>query len=103
MPAPASAIGRIVPPLLTGTTNRGADSPVHYSHSIILSNGNAVISQCKFFLLTTKNRLADPSEICALESKREFGRFAIRSVSATIGIDRSIFEIRSDETSLARP
>jgi hypothetical protein len=37
-----------------------------------------------------KNRLADPSEICALDFKHEFGRSAACSVSATIGIDRSI-------------
>jgi DNA-binding transcriptional LysR family regulator len=35
-------------------------------------------------------RLPDPSEICALEFKAEFLRFEIRSVSATIGIDRLI-------------
>jgi hypothetical protein len=36
----------------------------------------------------TKNRLADPSEICALEFKEEFRRSALCSVSATIGINR---------------
>ncbi|ESW87697.1 hypothetical protein X772_11580 [Mesorhizobium sp. LSJC280B00] len=40
-----------------------------------------------------KNRLPDPSEICALEFKGEFRRFKICSVSATIGIDWSIFDI----------
>jgi hypothetical protein len=39
----------------------------------------------------TKNRLTDPSKIRALDFKQEFRRFAICSVSATIGIDRSIF------------
>jgi len=38
-----------------------------HSHSIILDHGNALIFQRKFFLRTTKYRLADPSEICALE------------------------------------
>jgi hypothetical protein len=41
-----------------------------------------------------KNRLADPSEIYALDFKHEFRRSAIGSVSATIGVDRSIFDIR---------
>jgi hypothetical protein len=40
-----------------------------------------------------KNRLSDPSEICALEYKGEFRRLGICSVSATIGIDRSIFKV----------
>jgi len=37
-----------------------------------------------------KNRLPDPSEICALEFKGEFRRFGIGAVSATIGIDQLI-------------
>jgi len=48
-------------------------------------------SKRKFFLRTTKNRPTDPSKICALEFKREFRRFGICSVSATIDDDRSIF------------
>lgn len=60
------------------------------AHSIILSYGNALNFQRKFFPYPMKNRLADPSEICALDFKHEFGRSAICSVSATIGIDRSI-------------
>jgi hypothetical protein len=43
-----------------------------------------------------KNRLPDPSEICALEFKGEFRRFKICPVSATIDIDRPMFAI-SDE------
>jgi hypothetical protein len=39
---------------------------------------------------TTENRLPDPSEIGALEFEKEFRRFRIWSVSATIGIDWSI-------------
>jgi hypothetical protein len=39
-----------------------------------------------------KHRLSDPSEICALEFKGEFRRFGICTVSATIGIDRLIFD-----------
>jgi hypothetical protein len=62
-----------------------------HSHSMILDHGNALIFQRKFFLRTTKNHLPDPSESCALEFKEEFRRFRICSVSATIGIDRSIF------------
>ena len=64
-----------------------------HSHSIILSYGNALIFRCNFFLRTSKNRLPDPSEICALDFKREFHRFGIRSVSATIGINWSIFYV----------
>jgi hypothetical protein len=37
-----------------------------------------------------KNRLLDPSEICALDFKREFRRSAISSVSPTIGTNWSI-------------
>jgi hypothetical protein len=37
-----------------------------------------------------KNRIADPLEIRALDFKEEFRRFRIGSVSATIGINRSI-------------
>ncbi|HEX2151327.1 MAG TPA: hypothetical protein VHG31_04935 [Stellaceae bacterium] len=59
-----------------------------HSHSIVLDHGNALIFQLNFFLHTTKHRLPDPSEICALDFKRDFGRFAICSVPATIGINR---------------
>jgi hypothetical protein len=38
-----------------------------------------------------KNRLPDPSEICALDFKQEFPRFSNLPVPATIGINRSIF------------
>jgi predicted DNA-binding transcriptional regulator AlpA len=50
-----------------------------------------LIRQIKFFRRSTKSRLAEPSEICALDFKHEFRRSAICSVSRTIGIDRSIF------------
>jgi hypothetical protein len=59
----------------------------HYSHSIVLSDGSALISQRKFFQRTRKYRLPDPSEICALDFKREFRRLEICSISATIGIN----------------
>jgi len=49
--------------------------------------------QCKFFLRIAKNRLTDPSEIRALDFKDEFRRFATCSVSTTIGIDQSIFDL----------
>jgi hypothetical protein len=65
-------------------------SPHPYSHSIVLSHGNALILRRKFFLRMKKNRLTDPSKIRALEFKREFRRFRICSVSGAIGIDRSI-------------
>jgi hypothetical protein len=45
----------------------------------------------QFFSPATKNRFLDPSQRSALDFKREFRRSAICSVSATIGIDRSIF------------
>ncbi|MGH6710269.1 MAG: hypothetical protein ACREEK_14985 [Bradyrhizobium sp.] len=61
-----------------------------HSHSIVLSDRNALNSKCKFFPLATKNRLLDPSEICALDFKEKFRRFRICSVSATIGNDWSI-------------
>jgi hypothetical protein len=38
-------------------------------------NGSRLVTatdERKFFLSITKNRLADPSEICALEFKEEF-------------------------------
>jgi hypothetical protein len=41
-------------------------------------------SKRKFLLTITKNRLADPSEICALEFKEKFRRSAICAVSPTI-------------------
>jgi hypothetical protein len=56
-----------------------------HSHSIILSDRNASNSECKFFPHMTKNRLADPSEICALEFKGEFAQFRNWLVSAIIG------------------
>jgi hypothetical protein len=46
-----------------------------------------------------KNRLPGPSEIRDLDFKREFRRLGIRSVSATVGINRLIFDIRRN----ARP
>lgn len=64
--------------------------PTH-SHSIILRHGNALNFQRNFFLCAMKNRLADPSEICALDFKHDFGRSAVRSISATIDNDWSIF------------
>jgi hypothetical protein len=39
----------------------------NHSHSIVLTYGNALMFQRKFFLRTAKNRLADPSENRALE------------------------------------
>ncbi len=45
----------------------------------------------QIFLRTRKNRLSDPSEVCALDFEGEFRRFTICSLSATIGVDRTIF------------
>jgi hypothetical protein len=50
-----------------------------------------------------KNRLPEPSEICALELKGEFRRFGICSVSATIGINWSISEICGESSVSAWP
>ena len=75
---------------------------VLHSHSIVFSHGNALDFQCKFFLCTTKNRLADPSEICALDFKRKFRRSVICPDSATIGIDWSIIEIFCEAASPTR-
>jgi hypothetical protein len=62
-----------------------------HSHSIVLSHDNALIFRRKIFLRATKNRLADPSKISALEFKGEFRRFGIWSISATISPDWAIF------------
>jgi hypothetical protein len=59
-----------------------------HSHSIILRHRNALIFRRKFFLGKDKDRLPDPSEICALDFKGKFRRFKICSVqrlSASIG------------------
>jgi hypothetical protein len=53
---------------------RGSESPARaacYSHSIVLSDGSALIFHRKFFPRTT-NRLANPSEICALDANTNF-------------------------------
>jgi hypothetical protein len=68
------------------TADSRLSTPPH-SHSIVLSDGSALISQRKFFQRARKNRLPDPSEICALDFKREFRRLGICSISATIGIN----------------
>jgi hypothetical protein len=56
-------------------------------------HGNALISQRNFFLRMSKNRLPDPSEIYASDFAREFPRFENSLVSATIGINWSIFDL----------
>jgi len=43
------------------------------------------------------NRLGDPLEIRALESKGEFRRSTICSVSVTIGIDRATFNAYGEQ------
>jgi hypothetical protein len=72
-----------------------------HSHSIVLKDHNALIWQHKSLPPTTKNRLADPSEICALDFARQFPRFRICQVSATIGINRSIFVRRHNDAASA--
>jgi hypothetical protein len=49
------------------------------------------------------HRPLDPSEICALDFKHEFRPSAICSVSATIGIDQTIFEIFDESGYSAAP
>jgi hypothetical protein len=58
---------------------------------MVSSGHNSLIERRSFFPRTMKNRLPDPSEICALEFKAEFRRFGIGTVSATIGIDQLVF------------
>jgi hypothetical protein len=70
---------------------QGGHGSASHSHSMISRHGNALIPRHKLSPHTTKNRLPDPSETCDLESKGQFLRFGIFSVSAPIGIDRTIF------------
>ncbi|MGB6549199.1 MAG: hypothetical protein WBF24_10285, partial [Xanthobacteraceae bacterium] len=67
-----------------------------HSHSIVLRYGNSLNFKRKFFQRRTKNRLPNPSEIFALDFKREFRRFKICSVSATIDIDWLMFAISNE-------
>jgi hypothetical protein len=59
-----------------------------------------LIEQRKFSA-DPKNRLADPSENCALDFKHEFRRYAICSVPATIDIDRPIFDMCNPRTTIS--
>jgi hypothetical protein len=68
-----------------------------------LAHDNTLIYRGKFFLCPLKHRIHDPSEILAVEFKGEFRRSAICSVSATIGIDRSIFSGRQPSLCLQFP
>lgn len=78
-------------PSKTTPTYATAADDIPHSHSIVITDGNALNSKRKFFLHATKNRLSDPSEISALDFKREFRRSGICSGSVTIEIDWSIF------------
>jgi hypothetical protein len=51
---------------------------------------------------TVKPRLIDPSEIRALDFKRQFGQSAMSSVSMSIGIDWPIADNRSHKPPSAR-
>ncbi|WP_354047347.1 hypothetical protein [Bradyrhizobium sp. LB12.1] len=53
---------------------------VQVTHSIVLSDGNALNVQRKIFLCLMKNRLTDPSETFALDFKHQFRRSTICSV-----------------------
>jgi hypothetical protein len=72
---------------------RAIQSP---SISIVTSTMNAImgrLSKAHFFPTRSKHRALKPSEIRALDFKGEFRRSAICSVSATIGINRSIPDV----------
>ena len=73
---------------------------LNHSHSIVLSDDNALIYQRNFFLHTMKNRPPDPSKIWALDFKSGFRRSAIFSVPATIDINRSIFRDDHDKVGI---
>jgi hypothetical protein len=45
-------------------------SATSHSHSIVPADTNVLVQLRKFFLHTVKNRLADPSEIFALDFKK---------------------------------
>jgi hypothetical protein len=60
-------------------------------------------SRRNFLLSITKNRLADPSEICAHEFKEEFRRSAICAVSPTIGINRLDSAHPTDNVTIGSP
>jgi len=60
---------------LLGTPNYARLLREHFhrhSHSIVLGHGNALNFQSKSFLWAIKNRLAETSQICALDFKHEF-------------------------------
>jgi hypothetical protein len=64
---------------------------------------NVLIWRRKFFLRTTKNRPADPSEIALLIYKNEFRRSAICPALAAVGIDWSVLKYSANgTTSLAK-
>src|SRR5258708_36019469 len=76
--------------------NELSRNPLYFSYAIPLQN------QRKDSLRhTTKNRLPNPSETCALEFKEEFRRSVMRSVSATIDVDCSILLKTFHEGSVA--
>jgi hypothetical protein len=58
-----------------------------HSHSIVFGHCDALNFLREFLLRTLEHRVRDQSEIWALDSKQEFRRSAICSVSATIGIN----------------
>lgn len=64
-----------------------------HSHSIVLSHGNVLIYRCKFFC--ERQRTVSPirQKIALLNFKENFRRFGVPLVSATIGVNRSIFAI----------
>jgi hypothetical protein len=65
---------------------------LNHSHSILSTHRNALIYKRKF-LLTVKHRQNAPSEFLAFDFEAKFDRSAKFSVSRTIGIIGSIFEI----------
>src|SRR5271154_4910635 len=62
-----------------------------HSHSIIFGFRNTLMLRRKICRHTVEHRQANSSKIYTFDFAREFPRLEICSVSATIGISRSIF------------
>jgi len=84
-------------------------STPRHSHSIVLSDNNALIFQRKFFMARGITASLTLQKFCALDFKREFPRFSNLPVPATIyrqlsiGINQSIFPNASSMRSELSP
>jgi hypothetical protein len=63
----------------------------NHSRAIILSHGNALIFQCRFFFADGQNPTISPSKFFAFDFEGKFARFEFSAVSTTIANDWSIF------------